>query len=115
MLYITLVTEHSEVTSQERREVVGSQRLDLVSHRFVVVDQEFETLDEGLRVVVLDREEMFLPRSLVSEQEESSVAIHTSWADRSYITTADELSNRTAVHLVDFLLKQLFLFFLNDS
>ena len=47
ILYITLVSEHFEVTSQERREVIGSQRLDLVSHRFVVVDHEFKTLDEG--------------------------------------------------------------------
>ena len=47
MLYVTLASERFEVTGQERREVIGSQRLDLVSHRFVVVDHEFKTLDEG--------------------------------------------------------------------
>ena len=47
MLYVTLVTEYFEVASQERREVVGSQRLDFVSHRFVIVDHEFKTLDES--------------------------------------------------------------------
>jgi hypothetical protein len=81
-----------------------SDRLDLVSHRFIVIDYKFETLEEGLGVVVLDSEKMLLPRSLVPEHEESSVSIHGSLADWSNVVTTDELFDCAVVNFFDLLL-----------
>ena len=86
-----------------------------MSHRFIIIDHELEALEKGLRVVVLDREEMLLPRSLVSEHEKSSVSIHGSRADRSDIVAADEFSDCAAIHFVNLLLDQLLLLVLAES